>query len=440
MKTQLAASARLSRTPPLLYDLVLEESSLEEACDVLVTFLDSYWCALLPSVPRPKDSSAATAGNVNKQNVLPTAEPATSTAGPTPSQQPSNKKTNPPQNHSAHPHLNTLAPHSNRSSTLSSGPVTPSLRDDDDAAMEMNVFKTAETRAPKRSESTKEKAVGLRAQANANANAAQSKHKESVLSALSSNKSQAGALQRMYSANSSGQRYNDDDSDDEFQQRSPAPSVYSQPPPFTSTTTSSSSQQTSRPEQQHLNGSLLRTHKHQVSSGESQSASNSLHRPTKSEHQLSKSSERSVRSAAGDEDADGDNPAIVFPVFQTAQLSHVAISVTKSSPQAGRTDGGAGKTDSEQEGSALSNSIRLRLLTPSPLVSGGRGGMGTGTGTTSGTEASSLETTPSQSALSFNSQKSAPPAVQRGGTARQMSALASSEKRPGPVRQITVHD
>ena len=394
VKTHLAAAARLSRTSPHLYDLVLEESSLEDACEVFATFIDSYWAALLPSMPRNADAGSGGSNPVTRQNVLPTTTP--TTTAPTASRQPSNKSD--PQNYSSSSsnnnnsnnkvHLHTL-PRSTRSSTRSSGPL--SLGDDEDE-LEMSELKTSEAKPSRRSESTKENV-------SAKASTDKSKQNERQLPTRSTDRSKAGGLQRMLSINSSRQMFDEDDSGDEFRQKSPAPSAISQPP--LSVTATAQSQQSA------------------------------LRHPSKSEHQLCTANDRRLPA---EEDADGENPAIVSPVFSDIQTlaTHVAISVTGSSPRQGRL--GSGKNSS-----AVDTSTRVQLLTPSPLLGGGRG-LGTGTKTASNSEVSSLETTPSQSALSFHSQKSAPPAVQRAGAILHQTSPLAAENRPGPMRQITVHD
>ena len=389
VKTHLAAAARLSRTSPHLYDLVLEESSLEDACEVFATFIDSYWDSLLPSLPRNADAGSGGGNSVTRQNVLPTTTPITT--APTASRQPSNKS-NMQNNNNVY--LNTL-PCSTRSSTRSSGPLSLSLGDDEDE-LEMSELKTSEAKPARRSESTKENV-------SAKASTVQSKQKETQLSTRPIDRSKAGGLQRMFSINSSRQIFDEDDSGDEFRQKSPAPSAISQPP--------LSIAAREQPEQ------------------------SGMRHASKSEHQLCTANDRCLPA---EEDADGENPAIVSPVFPGIQTlaTHVAISVTGSSPRQGRR--GTGKTSS---GVDTSTSTRVQLLSPSPLVGGGRGeGLGTGSNTTSGTEASSLVTTPSQSALSFNSQKSPPPAAQRAGAILHQNSPLAAENRPGPMRQITVHD
>ena len=423
VKTHLAAAARLSRTSPHLYDLVLEESSLEDACEVFATFLDSYWDALLPSIPRNTDAGSGGGNSVTRQNVLPLTTP--TTTAPTASRPPSNKRN--PQNNSSksssnnnsnninnnvhnNVHLNTL-PRSTRSSTRSSGPLSLSLQDDEDE-LEMSELKTtAETKPSRRLVFTKENV-------SAKASTVQSKQTETQLSTRSTERSKPGGIQRMLSINSSRQVFDDDDSGDEFRQKSPAPSAISQPPLSVAAT--------SQPQQ------------------------SGLRYASKSEHQLCTATDRRL-PAEEEADAEGENPAIVSPVFSGIHTlaSHVAISVTGSSPRQDRL--GSGKSGKHNSGNGVDTptttvvtrtSTRVQLLTPSPLVGGGSGGgleTGTGTNTTSGTEASSLETTPSQSALSFHS-RSAPPAVQRAGALPHQTSPLAAENRPDSMRQITVHD
>lgn len=58
MNQQLSHSEKLSQTDPNMFDIILDENRLEDACDHLAEFLESYWRATHPPVPSLSRSSS----------------------------------------------------------------------------------------------------------------------------------------------------------------------------------------------------------------------------------------------------------------------------------------------------------------------------------------------------------------------------------------------
>ena len=58
MNQQLSHSEKLSQTDPNMFDVILDENRLEDACDHLAEFLESYWRATHPPLPSVSRSSS----------------------------------------------------------------------------------------------------------------------------------------------------------------------------------------------------------------------------------------------------------------------------------------------------------------------------------------------------------------------------------------------